>query len=135
MEYELKSVTSITSFRAARVLESGTEKHALLDQDGHLVGLIERDYPYYIQGSFSDACTAAKRGLRMGASYKAFPCTPFGQFHYVLHKKMEPITTFSDIPKVKNCEEIYNDALTLLNQIRSNLNTSSQLLPNEKLVN
>ncbi|MGR5558390.1 hypothetical protein ACQKQC_19130 [Vibrio fortis] len=135
MEYELKSVTSITSFSAVRVFVSANEKHALLDQDGHLVGLIERDCPYYPHGSFSDACIAAKRSLKMGATYKAYPCTPFGQFHYTLDKKLEPVTSFSDIPEVKSCEEIYNDALALLNRIKSNQKTSSQLLPNEKLVN
>lgn len=80
---DLKAVVSATAFKAICVFDNGSERYALLDQDQQIVGLIERDAPYYIE-SMSQASTAAKRGLRTGATYKGYNCAPFGRYHYIL---------------------------------------------------
>jgi hypothetical protein len=132
---ELKSVTDSTSFSAVRVLDQGIEKYALIDQDSEIVGLVERDTPYYISGGFSEALVAAKRGLRSGACHRGYPCSPFGQLHYVLDKVLEPITDLSNIPEVRKAQDLANEAIALSMEIKARKSSDLPLLPNEKIVN
>lgn len=80
---ELKAVVSATAFKPICVFDHGSERYALMDQDQQIVGLVERDAPYYIE-SLSEATTAAKRGLHSGPTYKGYNCAPFGLNHYIL---------------------------------------------------
>lgn len=132
---ELKSVTDITSFSAVRVFDKGMERYALIDQDGQIVGLVERDAPYFIEGSFSDACIAAERGLRSGACYRGYSCFPFGQLHYVLDKALEPITDLSDIPEVREAQDLANEAISLALKLKGRKSNDKLFLPNEKNIN
>ncbi len=132
---QLKSVTANTSFSAVRVYDEGMARNALIDQDGQLVGLVDRDTPFFIDGSFSQACVKAKGALNKGANYIGYPCSPFGSMYYVQDKVLEPVTEFSDIPKVREAEELANDAIALLHQIRARKGSTIPSLPNEKVIN
>lgn len=132
---ELKSVTDATTFKAVRVFDEGSERHALIDQDGQLVGLVGREAPYFINDTFCKACETAKQGLRLGASYKGYSCSPFGDHHFVLDRTLEPVTEFSDIPEVRKMEELANDALALSNRLKQRRETDTRHLPNEKIIN
>lgn len=113
-----KNAKANTTFHPCTIYIDGNLKYGLLDEDGELVGLNNRDTPYCLDTA-SEIHTAAKRGIRTNAPYNGFSVTKGfnGAFFLVEASDVCPESHQRDQDFIKRSQDLIQQTTELLTRI------------------